>query len=70
MTNEIADLSKKYESMFGEFPPVFGYPDDELFEALNKALKTKTPMRGYDEVINEELGIVDDDFKKQKKIKL
>jgi hypothetical protein len=70
MTNEIADLSKKYESMFGDFPPVFGYPDDELLAALNKALQTKSPMRGYDEIINEELDIVDDDFKKPKKIKL
>ena len=70
MTSENADLSKRYENMFGQFPPVFGYPDDELFEALSKSLETKTPLRGYDDIINDELGIVDYDLKKAKKIKL
>ena len=70
MSDKIIELEKKYESMFGEHPPVFGYPDDELLKALEKALETKTPMRGYDEVIDELLGVVDDDFEKAKKIKI
>jgi len=70
MSEKIIDLEKKYESMFGNHPPVFGYPEDELLIALEKSLETKTPMRGYDEVIDELLGVVDDDFEKAKKIKI
>ena len=58
---EFVQALKEYESIFGETPPMFGYPDDILFIALKKAIKTKTPMPGYDEVINDDLGITDED---------
>ena len=61
--DKIIQLEQEYITMFGEHPPVFGYPDDELLAALRKALDTKTPMRGYDEIINEELGITEEDVK-------
>jgi len=61
--DKIIQLEQEYITMFGEDPPVFGYPDDELLAALRKALDTKTPMRGYDEIINEELGITEEDVK-------
>jgi hypothetical protein len=70
MTGKIVELEKRYQSMFGNHPPIFGYSDDELLKALEKALETKTPMRGYDEVIDELSGVVDDDFEKAKKIKI
>ena len=61
--DKIIQLEQEYITMFGEHPPVFGYPDDELLAALRKALDTKTPMRGYDEIINEESGITEEDVK-------
>ena len=63
LMDEIIPLEQEYESTFGVHPPIFGYPDDELLDALKNALDTKTPMRGYDEIINEELGITEEDVK-------
>ena len=63
LMDEIIPLEQEYESTFCIHPPTFGYPDDELLDALRKALDTKTPMRGYDETINEESGITDEDIK-------
>ena len=55
------DLQTKYKNMFGEYPPVFGYPDDLLEQSLIESLESKTPMKGYDEILNKELNISDDD---------
>ena len=51
----------KYQEMFGENPPVFGYEDEEILPAINKAIETKKPMPGMHEIIEEELGITDED---------
>tara|TARA_Y100001935_G_C17030046_1_gene372061 strand:+ start:362 stop:571 length:210 start_codon:yes stop_codon:yes gene_type:complete len=61
--SEIADLQDRYLSFFGEHPPIFGYPEEELLDALKNALETETPMRGYDEILNEQLGIDEKDVK-------
>ena len=53
LMDEIVPLEQQYQSTFGVHPPTFGYPNDELLEALKNSLDTKTPMRGYDEIINE-----------------
>tara|TARA_R100000734_G_C3318608_1_gene112949 strand:- start:2449 stop:2649 length:201 start_codon:yes stop_codon:yes gene_type:complete len=58
---KIFDLQIKYKNMFGEHPPIFGYPDDLLEQSLIESLENKTPMKGYDEVLNEELNISDDE---------
>ena len=63
LMDEIIPLEKEYQSTFGVHPPTFGYPDNELLEALKNSLDTKTPMRGYDEIINEKLGLSEDDIK-------
>ena len=69
-TPDTIQATKEYESVFGEFPPLFGYPDSDLLIALKKAIKAKTPMPGYDEVINKDLGITDDDIESGKLIKI
>ena len=51
----------KYQEMFGENPPVFGYEDEEILPAINKALETKKPMSGMDEIIEKELGVSEQD---------
>ena len=51
----------KYQKMFGENPPVFGYEDEEILPAINKALETKKPMSGMDEIIEKELGVSEQD---------
>ena len=60
----ITDLRKawdKYQEMFGENPPVFGYEDEEILPAINKAIETKKPMPGMDEIIEKELGVSEQD---------
>ena len=47
----------KYQEMFGENPPVFGYEDEEILPAINKAIETKKLMPGKDEIIEKELGV-------------
>lgn len=64
------DLQIKYKNMFGEYPPIFGYPDDLLERSLTESLENKTPMKGYDEVLNKELNIPDDDLVRSQKIKI
>tara|TARA_Y100000590_G_C15162759_1_gene804220 strand:+ start:391 stop:573 length:183 start_codon:yes stop_codon:yes gene_type:complete len=44
---------EKYEKLFGENPPVFGYDGDKILPAINKALETKIPMPGMDEIIEK-----------------
>ena len=67
----IADLRvvwDKYEQMFREKPPIFGYENDEILPAINKAIKTGKPMPGADEVIRKELGISENDLDPEKDI--
>ena len=52
---------EKYQEMFGENPPVFGYEDEEILPAINKAIETKKPMPGMDEIIEKELGVSEQD---------
>ena len=52
---------EKYQEMFGENPPVFGYEDEEILPAINKAIETKKPMLGMDEIIEKELGVSEQD---------
>ena len=52
---------EKYKKIFGEHPPVFGYEEEEILPAIIKALETKKPMPGMNEIIEEELGITDED---------
>ncbi len=51
----------KYEQLFGEQPPVFGYDEEDILPAINKAIETNTPMPGMDEVIEKELGMTEKD---------
>ena len=51
----------KYEQIFGEKPPIFGYDKEDILPAINKAIETKTPMPGMDEIIEKELGITEKD---------
>ena len=51
----------KYEKMFGENPPIFGYDEEDILPAINKALETKKRMPGMHEIIEKELGITDED---------
>ena len=59
---------EKYKKMFGGYPPVFGYEEDDILPAINKAIETKKPMPGMHEIIEEELGITDEDRKDGKGI--
>ena len=51
----------KYQEMFGENPPVFGYEDEEILPAINKAIETKKPKPGMDEIIEKELSVSEQD---------
>ena len=52
---------EKYKKMFGGYPPVFGYEEEDILPAIIKALETKKPMPGMHEIIEEKLGITDED---------
>ena len=52
---------EKYENLFGENPPVFGYSEEDILPAIHKAIETKIPMPGMDEIIEKELGITEKD---------
>ena len=54
-------LWSKYEQLFGEKPPIFGYEEEDILPAIIKALETKKPMPGMHEIIEKELGISDED---------
>ena len=58
---EHPDPWEKYKKMFGEYPPVFGYKEEDIPPAIIKALETKKPMPGMHEIIEENLGITDED---------
>ena len=57
----ITELWSKYEQLFGEKPPVFGYEEEDILPAIIKAIETEKPMPGMNEIIEEELGITDED---------
>ena len=59
---------EKYKKTFGNYPPVFGYEEEEILPAIIKALETKKAMPGMHEIIEEELGITDEDRKDGKGI--
>ena len=59
---------EKYKKMFGGYPPVFGYKEEDILPAIIKALETKKPMPGMHEIIEKELGITDEDRKDGKGI--
>ena len=59
--NEYHVAWDKYEKMFGEYPPVFGYEEEDILPAIIKAIETKKPMPGMDEIIEKNLGITDED---------
>ena len=61
---------EKYKKMFGGYPPVFGYEEGDILPAIIKALETKKPMPGMDEIIEKNLGITDEDRAAGKGIKL
>ena len=67
-SKENHDPWEKYKKMIGEYPPVFGYEEEEILPAINKALETKKPMPGMHEIIEEKLGITDEDRKDGKGI--
>ena len=52
-TPELSQALKEYESIFGDFPPIFGYPEDDLLPALQKSINDKTALPGYDDIINK-----------------
>lgn len=52
---------EKYKNKFGEMPPIFGYPDNEILPAIKKALDTGVEMLGWNEVIEERLNIAKKD---------
>ena len=66
--NEYHVAWEKYEKMFGEYPPVFGYEEEDILPAIIKAIETKKPMPGMNEIIEERLGITDEDRKDGKGI--
>ena len=66
--NEDHDPWDKYKKMFGEYPPVFGYEDEDILPAIIKAIETKKPMIGMHEIIEKKLGITDEDRKDGKGI--
>ena len=58
---EVGVAMNDYKGKFGEMPPIFGYPEDEILPAIKKALDTGVAMPGLDEVIEEELDITETD---------
>ena len=37
---DLKDVFEKYEKMFDEPPPIFGYAEEDILPAIKKALKT------------------------------
>ena len=50
----------RYEIMFGEHPPSFGYNEDELYTLLLKSLEGKVELPRIDEKIKDVMDIDDD----------
>ena len=59
---ELEDVWFTYQQMFGEKPPIFGYEDKDVFPAIIKAIKTKTPIVPMNELIEKDLAISDEDI--------
>ena len=66
--NDFGIAWDKYEQLFGEKPPIFGYEEEDILPAIIKAIETKKPMPGMNEIIEERLGITDEDRKDGKGI--
>ena len=65
---DLNDAFDKYEKIFKEKPPIFGYAEEDILPAIKKALKTKIPMPGMHEIIEKELGITEKDKAEGKRI--
>ena len=51
----------KYDAIFGEMPPVFGYEPEELYQLLSICIENKTKLIPSDEAAKEVLGMDDDE---------
>ena len=56
----LANAIGRYEIMFGEHPPSFGYNEDELYTLLLKSLEGKVELPRIDEKIKDVMDIDDD----------
>ena len=56
----LANAIGRYEIMFGEHPPSFGYNEDELYTLLLKSLEEKVELPRIDEKIKDVMDIDDD----------
>ena len=56
----LANAIDRYEIMFGENPPTFGYNEDELYTLLLQSLENKTELPGIEEKIKDVMDIDDD----------
>ena len=56
----LANAIGRYEIMFGEHPPTFGYGEDELYTLLLKSLEEKVELPRIDEKIKDVMDIDDD----------
>jgi hypothetical protein len=52
----------KYEVIFGEMPPVFGYEPEELYQMLLICIESKTKLVPSDEATKDVLGMNDDEI--------
>ncbi len=60
------NICYKYENR--RIYSVFGYEEKDILPAIIKAIETKKPMPGMHEIIEEEVGITDEDRKDGKGI--
>ena len=58
----LANAIGRYEIMFGEHPPSFGYNEDELYTLLLKSLEEKVELPRIDEKIKVVMDIDDDEL--------
>jgi len=56
----LANAIGRYEILFGEHPPTWGYREDELYSLLLKSLEDKVEMPRIDERIRDVLDIDDE----------
>ena len=58
----LANAIGRYEILFGEHPPSFGYNEDELYALLLQSLENKTELPGIEERIKDVMDIDDDEL--------
>ena len=56
----LANAIGRYEIMFGEHPPIFGYREEELYTLLLQSLENKTELPRADEKIKDVMDMDDD----------